>query len=143
MLSNGASSTTDLLTLVLSLLDSLTGALCLGEDTQAYKTVLGLELHHSLLVVVDKAESGGLSSSELGAESEGDDKLGVSLVHTSDNSLELGLSYVSTSRVDDVYDHLQERNISKGKKVRLCEIPRSEAILSNGDTLEDRVVQKS
>lgn len=107
MLSNGTSGTTDLLALVLSFLHCLTRLLSLLEHSVTYKTVLRLELKAGLLVIVDEAESSGLSSSELGAASENDYKLWVSLVHLSDNLLELRLCYVSTSRVDDVDNHLR------------------------------------
>lgn len=106
VLSNRGTSTTDLLALVLGLLDGLTRLLCTGLNSKTDETVLGLELAEGIFVVVDDAESGGLSSSELGAESEKDDKLGVGLVHASDNFLELGLGNVGTSRVDDINNHL-------------------------------------
>jgi len=106
VLSNSTSSTTKLLALVLGLLESLTRLLNPGEESITYKTMLGLELDHGLLVVVNEAESGGLSSSELGAESKDDYEFGVCLVHTSDDSLEFGFSYVSASGVDNVNNHL-------------------------------------
>ena len=106
MLGNTASSTPDLLTLILGLLKSLTGFLSLGEHTLADQTVLGLELDHGLLIVVDEAKSGGTSSSKLGAESKEDAKLGVGLVHASNNFLELRLRDSGTSRMDDVNNHL-------------------------------------
>ena len=106
MLSNRTSSTAYLLALILSLLHCLTGSFLLVEHSVAYKTVLGLELDASLLIIVNEAESSGSSTSELGAASEDHDELGVSLVHLSDNFLELRLCYISTSGVDDVNDHL-------------------------------------
>lgn len=106
VLSNGGTSTTDLLALVLGFLDGLTRLLCTGLNSKPDKTVLGLELPESIFVVVDDAESGRLSTSELGAESEENDKLGISLVHASDNFLKLGLGHVGTSRVDDINNHL-------------------------------------
>ena len=106
VLSNGGTSTTDLLALVLSLLDSLTTLLGPLLNSKTDKTVLGLELAKGILIVVDDTESSGLSTSELGTESEKYNQLGVSLVHTSNNFLELRLGNVGTARVDDINNHL-------------------------------------
>ena len=106
MLSNGCSGTSELLTLVLGLLHCLARSLDLGKQSLSDKTVLGLELHHRLLVVVNEAESGGFSSSELGTETEGDAELGVSLVHGSNDGLKLALCDICASGVDNVYNHL-------------------------------------
>lgn len=121
MLSNRLSGTTDLLALILGLLHCLSGSLLGHEHSVAYKTVLGLKLDTGLLVVVNEAESGGLSSSELGAESEGDYELGISLVHGCDCVLELRLWYVCASRMDDVDNHLNDWCRSgDGERVRCC-----------------------
>merc|ERR1719223_1920266 len=88
MLRNTSSGTSNLESLVLGLLDSLTRGINLGHETLSNETVLGLELENRLLVVVNEAESCGFSSSELGAESKENDKFGVCLVHASNNLLE-------------------------------------------------------
>ena len=106
VLSNGGSSTTDLLALVLGLLDGLTRLLGTGLKSKTHKTVLGLELLKGIFVVVDYAESSGLSTSELGTESEKNNELAIGLVHASDNFLKLGLGHIGTSRVDDINNHL-------------------------------------
>ena len=106
VLSNGGSSTTNLLALVLGFLDGLTRLLGTGLKSKTYKTVLGLELLEGIFVVVDYAESSGLSTSELGTESEKNNELAIGLVHASDNFLELGLGHIGTSRVDDINNHL-------------------------------------
>ena len=106
VLGNRSTSTTNLLSLVLGLLHCLTRPLNLGGKSKTDETVLGFELHESILVVVNDAEASGLSTSELGAEAEENDELGVGLVHAAYNFLEFGLGYVGTSRVDDVNNHL-------------------------------------
>jgi hypothetical protein len=106
VLSNRGTSTTDLLALVLGLLDGLTRLLGTLLESKTDKTVLGLELAEGILVVVDDAESGGLSTSVLGAESEETNELGIGLVHASDNFLKLGLGHIGTARMDDINNHL-------------------------------------
>ena len=106
VLGNAGTSTTDLLSLVLGLLDGPSAPLDFVLDSETDQSVLGLELAKGIFTVIDDAESSGLSSSELGAESEKNNKVGGGLVHGADNLLEFSLGYVGTSRVDDVNDHL-------------------------------------
>jgi len=110
VLGKGTSGTSDLLTLVLGLLDSLTRLLLHLEHSVTCKTMLGLELQASFLVIVDKAESGGLSSSELCLKSKKHDKLGVGLVHLSNNLGKLSLRNIGASRMNDVDNHLWEES---------------------------------
>merc|ERR1719223_263558 len=106
MLRNTSSGTSNLESLVLGLLDSLTRGINLGHETLSNETVLGLELENRLLVVVNEAESSGFSSSELGAESKENDEFGVCLVHASNHLLEFRFGDIRTARVDDVHNHL-------------------------------------
>ena len=104
MLGNTGSGTTDLLPLVLGLFDGLSALFLLLLNTKTDQSVLRLELAKSVLRVVNDAESSGLSSSELGAESEKNNEVGGGLVHGSDDFLKFGFGNVGTSRVDDVND---------------------------------------
>ena len=106
VLGNAGAGTADLEALVLGLLDGLAGLLGAGLDALADEAVLGLELAEGVLVVVDEAEAGGLSATELGLEAEHDGELGIGLVHTADNLGELVLGNIGTAGVDDIDDHL-------------------------------------
>ena len=106
MLSNGSTSTTNLLPLVLRLLDGLTALLLSLQQSLSDETVLGLELHQCLHLVVDDAKSRGLSAAELGTEAEEDDQFGVGLVHTADLFLQVGLGDVGAARMDNINNHL-------------------------------------
>jgi len=106
VLGNAGSRTADLEFLVLGFLDGLSRVLLLLGDALAHHAVLWLELDHGVLVVVDEAESGGLATSELGAESEDDGELGVGLVHASQQLAELALGNIGASWMDHINDHL-------------------------------------
>ena len=106
VLSDRRTGTTDLLALVLGLLDGLTRLLGTRFKSKTDETVLGLKLAEGILIVVDDAESGGLSTSVLVTESEETNELAIGLVHASDNILQLGLGHIGTARVDDINNHL-------------------------------------
>ena len=106
VLGNTSAGTADLEALVLGLLDGLTRLLGTRFKSKTDETVLGLKLAEGILIVVDDAESGGLSTSVLVTESEETNELAIGLVHASDNILQLGLGHIGTARVDDINNHL-------------------------------------
>lgn len=64
------------------------------------EAVFGLELLGRLEVIVDEAEASGLASTEVGAELEDEDAVGIlHLVHLSQPLLELRLQYQAITRV--------------------------------------------
>lgn len=74
-------------------------------NTYSDQSVPGLELQR-ILAIVNQGESGGLSSSELGPESEDDDLVFGGLVHAGQLLPELILGYIGSGRVENVHDHL-------------------------------------
>ena len=129
VLGNTGAGTADLEALVLGLLDGLAGLLGAGLDALADEAVLGLELAEGVLVVVDEAEAGGLSATELGLEAEHDGELGIGLVHTADNLGELVLGNIGTAGVDDIDDHLFfEEEVEEWKRGGGGETKRSKGV---------------
>ena len=108
MLGNGRTSTSNLLGLVLGLLDGLARVLLLLGKSVADKSVLGLELSHGILVIVNQAKARGLATTKLGSETKQDSQLGIGLVHASYNFLELRFWHIRSSWVNNVNDHLIE-----------------------------------
>ena len=65
-----------------------------SKNTYPDEAILGLELLGGLEVVVDEAEAGGLAASEVGAELEDEDAVGVlDLVHLRQPLLQLRLRH--------------------------------------------------
>ena len=78
------------------------GLLDLGGHANADKTVVGLELLHGLVGVVDEGEASGLAATELGAETEDGDLVLVGLVELGELLAELILGDVGTVGVEDI-----------------------------------------
>ena len=57
------------------------------------ESVLGLELLGKVHCVVDEGESGGLATSEVGLEPEGEDSVGSAVVHLGELLSDVGLSH--------------------------------------------------
>lgn len=74
----------------------------LGGIAVADETVGRLELLQVIVGVVDEGETGGLSATEVGAETEDGDSGLVGLVKLSELGAEIVLGDVGTSRVEDV-----------------------------------------
>lgn len=92
---------------VLSLLSLLSrGLLDLGAKTVSNQSVVGLELLESLGGVVDETEAGGLSSTELGSETENGHSILLGRVGAGKLLSELVLGHVSGGGVQDVDDEL-------------------------------------
>lgn len=67
---------------------------------------MGLELLHSLGRVVDQGETGGLATTEVGAQTENIDLLGGSLVQAGQLLAEGSLGDAGLSRVEDVTENI-------------------------------------
>lgn len=67
---------------------------------------LGFELLGEIHGVVDKGESGGLSTTEVGLESECNDAVRSALVHLGQLFADLGLGDRGPVGVEDIHDHL-------------------------------------
>lgn len=73
----------------------------MSRNTYSHLPVFGLELLQCRKVVIDKAESVGKATTELGSESVEDDVLGVSLVHLGDLLTQFSLGHISATVMDD------------------------------------------
>ena len=82
LLDDTAAKTPNLLLAVLKLLDLLAARVhgLVAAEAEACETVLGLELLQDLEVFVDQAETGRAITTELVAETEENDRLGVAVV---------------------------------------------------------------
>ena len=99
--------TAGLLSAILRLLDLLTAGLLLLLKTGSNQSVLGLELLGTLNVIVDKSESGALSTSDRRSESEKEDGTGILHVVKLDKVCrEILLGHIGQSRVLNIYNHL-------------------------------------
>lgn len=78
------------------------GLLDLVGHADADKTVVGLELLHGLVGVVDEGEASGLATTVLGAETEDGDLVLVGLVELGELGAELILGDVGAVRVEDI-----------------------------------------
>lgn len=78
------------------------GLLDLGGHANTDKTVVGLELLHGLVGVVDESEASGLATTVLGAETEDGDLVLVGLVELGELLAELILGDVGTVGVEDI-----------------------------------------
>jgi hypothetical protein len=74
----------------------------LGGHANTDKTVVGLELLHGLVGVVDESETSGLATTVLGAETEDGDLVLVGLVELGELLAELILGDVGTVGVEDI-----------------------------------------
>jgi hypothetical protein len=74
----------------------------LGGHANTDKTVVGLELLHGLVGVVDESETSGLATTVLGAETEDGDLVLVGLVELGQLLAELILGDVGTVGVEDI-----------------------------------------
>jgi hypothetical protein len=74
----------------------------LGGHANTDKTVVGLELLHGLVGVVDESEASGLATTVLGAETEDGDLVLVGLVELGQLLAELILGDVGTVGVEDI-----------------------------------------
>lgn len=74
---------------------------------------MGLELLHGLGGVVDKTESSGLATTELGAETEDGDLVLAGLVQASELLAELILGDVGTVGVQDVTIQKKDQRLAK------------------------------
>jgi hypothetical protein len=100
-------STTEGLLPVLALLPLLSaGTLGLGGHANSDEPVLGLELLHGLGRVIDKGETSGLATTEVGAETEDGDLVLLGLVEATELLAELLLGDVGAVGVEDINDHL-------------------------------------
>ena len=70
VLGNACTSAANLLALVLGFLDGFSGVFLLLQDPLADQSVLGLELSHGVLRVVNQAKASASASSKLGLEAE-------------------------------------------------------------------------
>ena len=89
VLGNGGSSTSDLLALVLGLLDGLSGLLLCCNNALSNQSVFGFKFNHRLLIVIDDTETSALATSKFRLEPKHNGKLGISLVHSRDEVAQL------------------------------------------------------
>ena len=78
------------------------GTLGLGGHANSDEPVLGLELLHGLGRVIDKGETSGLATTEVGAETEDGDLVLLGLVEATELLTELLLGDVGAVGVEDV-----------------------------------------
>merc|ERR1719336_2980578 len=103
----GLGNTTDLLGSVLSFLLLLSASLGLGlNNSLSNESILGLELLGKVHCVVDEGESGGLATSEVSLEPEGEDSVGSAIVHLGELLPDVRLADGGLAGVEDVDDHL-------------------------------------
>lgn len=107
LLGVGGSSTKDLLVSVLLLLSLLSGRLLnLLSQTVSHQSVSWLESLGISNGLVNQTETSGLSTTELGSETENRDSVLVSLVQLSQSLSQLILGDVGSVWVQDVNDEL-------------------------------------
>ena len=90
------------------------------------EAVVGLELLHGLVGVVDEGEAGALATTELGAESEDGDLVLVGLVELGELLTELVLGDVGTVGVEDITVLRKNPSSVLGSQYRgdqLCRLP--------------------
>jgi hypothetical protein len=78
------------------------GTLGLGGHANSDEPVLGLELLHGLGRVIDKGETSGLATTEVGAETEDGDLVLLGLVEATELLAELLLGDVGAVGVEDI-----------------------------------------
>jgi hypothetical protein len=78
------------------------GTLGLGGHANSDEPVLGLELLHGLGRVIDKGETSGLTTTEVGAETEDGDLVLLGLVEATELLAELLLGDVGAVGVEDI-----------------------------------------
>lgn len=102
------------------------GLLDLGGHANTDQTVVGLELLHGLVGVVDESEASGLATTVLGAETEDGDLVLVGLVELGELLTELVLGDVGTVGVEDITVLRKNPSSVLGSQYRgdqLCRLP--------------------
>jgi hypothetical protein len=100
----------------------------LGGHANTDKTVVGLELLHGLVGVVDESETSGLATTVLGAETEDGDLVLVGLVELGQLLAELVLGDVGTVGVEDITERGEKALVSTWsdlniEEIKLCRLP--------------------